>query len=113
MNNRELGNKGEDIACDYLVKNGYEIVERNKHFSKFCEIDIIAKFKNKIIFIEVKTRKNENFGTPMEAITAAKYKNIKTGVLTYVSENRIKNYRIDAIAITLYPELKINHLQNI
>lgn len=113
MNNREFGNKGEDLACDYLVKNGYEIIERNKHFSKFCEIDIIAKFKNKFIFVEVKTRKTDNFGTPMEAITPAKYKNIKTGVLTYVTENKIKNYRIDAIAITLYPQLKINHLQNI
>lgn len=113
MNNREFGNKGEDLACDYLVKNGYEIIERNKHFSKFCEIDIIAKFKNKFVFVEVKTRKNDNFGTPMEAITPAKYKNITTGVLTYVSENNIKNYRIDAIAITLYPQLKIEHLQNI
>ena len=64
MNNREFGNKGEDLACDYLVKNGYEIIERNKHFSKFCEIDIIAKFKNKFVFVEVKTRKNDNFGTP-------------------------------------------------
>lgn len=113
MNNREFGNKGEDLACDYLVKNGYEIIERNKHFSKFCEIDIIAKFKNKFVFVEVKTRKTDNFGTPMEAITPTKYKNIKTGVLTYVTENKIKNYRIDAIAITLYPQLKINHLQNI
>ena len=42
MNNRTIGSKGEDIACEYLLKNGYEIVERNKHFSKFCEIDIIA-----------------------------------------------------------------------
>lgn len=113
MNKREFGNKGEDLACDYLVKNGYEIIERNKHFSKLCEIDIIAKFKNKFVFVEVKTRKNDNFGTPMEAITPAKYKNIKTGVLTYISENNIKNYRIDAIAITLYPQLKIEHLQNI
>ena len=50
MNNRELGNKGEDLACEYLIKNGYEILERNKHFSKLCEIDIIAKYKNKIVF---------------------------------------------------------------
>ena len=56
MNNREFGNKGEDLACEYLIKNGYEILERNKHFSKLCEIDIIAKFKNKVVFVEVKTR---------------------------------------------------------
>ena len=77
MNNRELGNKGEDLACEYLIKNGYEILERNKHFSKLCEIDIIAKYKNKIVFVEVKTRKTDAFGMPMEAITRTKYNNIK------------------------------------
>lgn len=113
MNNREFGLKGEDIACEYLKKNGYEIVERNKHFSKFCEIDIIAKFKSKYIFVEVKTRKSNDFGTPFEAITKAKYNNIKTGVLSYLRENNIKNYQIDVIGITLHPELKIKHLKNV
>ena len=113
MNNRELGNKGEDLACEYLIKNGYEILERNKHFSKLCEIDIIAKYKNKIVFVEVKTRKTNAFGMPMEAITRTKYNNIKTGVLNYISECKIKNYQIDAIGIRLQPKLKIEHLKNI
>lgn len=113
MNNRELGNKGEDLACEYLIKNGYEILERNKHFSKLCEIDIIAKYKNKIVFVEVKTRKTNAFGAPMEAITKTKYNNIKTGVLNYISECNIKNYQIDAIGIILQPNLKIEHLKNI
>ncbi|MBR6722357.1 YraN family protein [bacterium] len=113
MNNREFGNKGEDLACEYLIKNGYEILERNKHFSKFCEIDIIAKFKNKVVFVEVKTRKSDAFGAPMEAITKTKFNNIKTGVLSYIQDNKIKNYQIDAIGITLQPTLKIQHLKNI
>ena len=93
--------------------NGYEILERNKHFSKLCEIDIIAKIKNKVIFVEVKTRKTNSFGTPLEAITKTKYNNIKTGVLSYLSENKIKSYQIDVIGITLEPELKIEHLKNV
>ena len=113
MNNRDFGNKGEDLACEYLIKNGYEILDRNKHFSKLCEIDIIAKTKNTTVFVEVKTRKTNNFGTPFEAIGKTKYNNIKTGVLSYISEHKIKNYRIDAIGITLYPELKIEHIKNI
>lgn len=113
MNNRTIGSKGEDIACEYLLKNGYEIVERNKHFSKFCEIDIIAKFKGKYIFIEVKTRKTNSFGAPIEAITRTKYNNIKTGVLSYSKQNDIKNFQIDAIGITLEPKLRIEHLKNI
>lgn len=113
MNNRELGNIGEDLACEYLIKNGYEIVERNKHFSNLCEIDIIAKIKNKVVFVEVKTRRTNDFGVPLEAITKSKYNNIKTGVLSYISENKVKKYQIDAIGITLEPELKITHLKNV
>ena len=113
MNNRDFGNKGEDLACEYLIKNGYEIVERNKHFSNLCEIDIIAKMKDKYYFIEVKTRKTNSFGSPLEAITKTKYNNIKTGLLTYLQENKIKKYQIDVIGITLYPKLNIEHIKNI
>lgn len=113
MNNREFGNKGEDLACEYLLKNGYEIVERNKHFSKLCEIDIIAKIKKKYVFVEVKTRRTNAYGSPLEAVTSGKYSNIKTGVLSYLQENKINDYRIDVIGITLEPELKIEHIKNV
>lgn len=113
MNNRKFGDCGEDLACRYLTKNGYEILERNKHYSRFCEIDIIAKHKNTIVFVEVKTRKTNSFGTPMEAITKTKFQNIFKGVQYYVSENSIKDYRVDVIGITLKPELKIEHLKNV
>lgn len=113
MNNRDFGNIGEDLACGYLLKNGYEIIERNKHFSKLCEIDIIARLKKKIVFVEVKTRRTNAFGTPLEAITKRKYNNIKTGVLSYLAEHKIDDYQIDAIGITLEPELEIRHLKNI
>jgi putative endonuclease len=113
MNNREIGANGEDIACEYLIKNGYKILERNKHFSKLCEIDIIAQYKDVTIFIEVKTRKNNSFGSPLEAITKSKYKNIKTGVYNYVLENNIKNFQIDVIGITQHPVLDIKHIKNV
>lgn len=113
MNNRKFGDAGEDLACRYLERQGYEILERNKHYSRFCEIDIIAKDKNTVVFVEVKTRKTDSFGSPLEAITASKYANIKKGVLSYLAENKVKNYRIDVVGITLKPEIKIEHLKNI
>ena len=113
MNNRKIGNAGEDLACRYLEKQGFKILERNKHYSRFCEIDIIAEFKNTIVFVEVKTRKSNDFGTPFEAISRTKYDNIKKGIQYYLSENKVKNYRIDVIGITLKPEMKIEHLKNI
>ncbi len=113
MNNRKLGDAGEDLACRYLQKQGYEILERNKHYSRFCEIDIIAKQKDNIVFIEVKTRKTDSFGSPLEAITSSKYANIKKGIQFYLTENNVKQYRIDVVGITLKPEIKIEHLKNI
>lgn len=113
MNNRSFGNNGEEIACKYLEKLGYKILERNKQYSRFCELDIIAQYKDTTVFVEVKTRKTNNFGTPTEAITKSKFSNILKGVQYYISENKIKNYRIDVIGITIKPELKIEHLKNI
>ena len=111
--NKEIGKLGENLACKYLEQNGYKIIERNKTFSRFCEIDIIAKIKDITVFVEVKTRKTNDFGTPLEAITKTKYNHIKQGVLTYTSEHKLSNFRIDAIGITLEPHPQIQHLQNI
>ena len=113
MNNKVTGNAGEDLAARYLEKNGYEILERNVHFSRYCEIDIIAKQKDTIVFVEVKTRKTNAFGTPFEAITKTKYENIKKGVQLYLQEHKVKKFRVDVIGITLKPEIKIEHLRNV
>jgi putative endonuclease len=114
-NNRQTGTYGEDIATEYLTKKGYKILERNIHFSRNCEIDIIAlDKKNTLVCIEVKTRKSTTCGSPLEAITKTKYNNIRTGLFSYLSEHsEYKKYRIDAISIVLYPSIKIEHLENI
>lgn len=112
MNNRKFGDAGEDLACRYLEKQGYEILERNKHYSKFCEIDIIAKIKKTVIFVEVKTRKTDSFGTPFEAITRTKYENIKKGVQFYLSENIINKRDIifsDNCGTIVYRKIVLNN----
>lgn len=113
--NKETGLKGELLAQEYLKKQGYEIVETNKHFSRFCEIDIIAKQKDTLVFVEVKTRSSVFCGSPLEAITKSKYENIKTGIFSYLNESKVKykKFRVDAISVVLTPELKIEHLKNI
>ena len=113
MNNRQFGDMGEEIACKFLTDNGYKILDRNVHYSRFCELDIVAKYKNTTVFVEVKTRKTDAFGTPFEAITKTKYENIKKGALNYLKEHPSKEYRIDVVGITLEPKLKIEHLQNV
>lgn len=113
MENKKIGNAGEDLACRYLEKRGYKILERNKHYSRFCEIDIIAEYKTTLVFVEVKTRTTNDFGSPFEAITKSKYENIKKGIQFYLQEHKFQKHRIDVIGITLKPELKIEHLKNV
>lgn len=109
----KTGKLGEDIAVRYIEKLGYKILERNLHFSKNCEIDIIAQDKDTTVFIEVKTRKTLNYGHPFEAINKGKIQKIYYGVLAYCAEKSIKKYRIDGIAIIGTVSPKIEHLKNL
>lgn len=114
MSNKTLGKNGEEIAVRHLEKQGYKILETNKRFSKFCEIDIIALDKDTLVFVEVKTRKTDICGHPLEAITRSKYNHIKQGLFLYLQANpQYKKFRIDAISVLIKPEIKIEHLKNI
>lgn len=114
VNNREIGAKGEDLAVEYLKKHGYEILERNIHFSRACELDIVAfdKKENTLVCVEVKSRRSDTCGAPLEAITRTKFMNIRKGLYSYLREHPYKKYRIDAISVMLNTG-KIAHLKNI
>ena len=114
MSNISLGKNGEEIAAKFLEKLGYKIIETNKRFSKLCEIDIIALDKETLVFVEVKTRKTDVCGHPLEAITRSKYNHIKQGLFLYLQENtKYKKYRIDAVSVLIKPEVKVEHIKNI
>lgn len=116
MNNREKGSFGEEQALNFLLNKGYKFIAKNWHYSKNAEIDLIMKEDKTLVFIEVKTRSNSNFGHPFEAITKTKIKNIKLAIQAYLNEHaddlKFKNFRIDGIAIIQNP-FSIEHLENI
>ena len=100
--NYETGQKGEEIAVNYLIKQGYKILDRNWHYSKNAEIDIIAEKKDCIIFVEVKTRKSLNYGHPFEAISINKIRHICRTALYYLHCNGLPDstaVRFDVISI--------------
>ncbi len=113
--NKIIGNSGEIIARDYLISIGYEIIESNWHFSKNSEVDIIAKDKNTLVFVEVKTRSSLNYGHPLEAVGQKKIQKIYMAALAYLDQTKIKydNYRIDVISIIGLKNSEIEHLKNI
>jgi putative endonuclease len=100
MSTKIVGNKGEELACQYLKKQGYLILERNFRI-RDGEIDIIAKDKNILVFVEVKTRYSHDFGLPIESITPWKIKFLLKSALFYLQKIRWgdKPYRLDAVLI--------------
>lgn len=114
-NNIVTGKKGEDKACDYLINKGYKIIERNWHYSKNAEIDIIAEDNGTIVFVEVKTRTNLNYGHPFESITYTKIQKIHKAIFAYINKSKIryKSFRFDGIAIIGLQNPKIEHLKNL
>ena len=104
-NNIEKGKKGEDIAAACLRKEGYRIIERN-YRCLYGEIDIIAMDAGDIVFIEVKSRKSDNFGSPEEAVGITKQKKISRVALNYLRERGLAdhNARFDIVAIRFMPQ---------
>lgn len=95
-----IGKNGEEITQKYLLKNKYEIIETNFRCRQ-GEIDIIAKEKEELVFIEVKTRTNRNYGEPIDAVTYIKQKHIIKAIQYYLFLKEIENtfIRIDIIEI--------------
>mgnify|MGYP006419649461 FL=1 len=100
----ELCKKGEALAGKILKKKGYKILKRN-YVSKYGEIDIVAYDRGIICFVEVKTRRSENYGPPELAVTKEKRKRIVRTALNYLTINNIEDTdcRFDVVSI-LYKE---------
>jgi putative endonuclease len=99
-NLRSLGLEGEQAAADYLQKQGCSILERN-FSTKHGEVDLIAREKNTLVFVEVKLRRTSQFGSPQEAVTRSKIIQIGRAALDYIVKKRLGSVscRFDVIAL--------------
>lgn len=106
-----LGKLGEDIALKKIKKMGYKCIVRN-YKCQLGEIDLIAKHKGYLVFIEIKTRKGRDTGYAKEAVTLRKMKHVSRAALAYMKENNccdVKS-RFDVIAVSLNrgnPEVEV------
>ncbi|MBN8576473.1 MAG: YraN family protein [Cyclobacteriaceae bacterium] len=97
----QKGKEAEDLAAAFLVKQGYEIVQRNYRYKR-SEIDLIVRKAGWLIFVEVKMRSSVAFGYPEEFVDYQKAKNIVTGAEQYTYDNKYNgNVRYDVVAITI------------
>lgn len=112
--NKDIGKVGEEEVCKYLLKNNYEILDRN-FLCKSGEIDIIAKEKDEYVFIEVKTRASKKYGRPADAVDTNKQKHIINATKYYVYKNYLanKNIRFDVLEVYINKNIMhINHIKN-
>ncbi len=113
--NLYIGQLGEEIAKEYLQKKGYKIIEHN-YRTKYAEIDLITRKDSEFVFIEVRTKTNENFGTPEESLNRNKINRLIRNANAFASKENFQKYRIDAICIVLDENNKpkrLNHYENI
>ncbi len=106
--NKIKGNAAENKAVKYLKKQGYKIIDRN-YRCPLGEIDIVAEDSGILVFIEVKYRANDDFGSPLEAVTKTKQNRIITAAKFYLVKKEITNTicRFDCVEVT---EGEINHI---
>ena len=97
-----LGKEGENIAADWLNSNGYTLVARN-YRKRFGEVDIIATQDDYLVFIEVKTRASNQYGSPFEAVTVQKQRQLSRIAIDYLTRNKLLDIpcRFDVVSVKL------------
>jgi len=114
--NLKTGKLGEEIAARFLEKKGYKITARNFK-TKYSEIDLIARRKDILVFVEVRARAGEDFGTPEETINREKKRRLKRAAQAFAAFNKWKGpLRIDAVCLVLDENQKaarVSHYENI
>lgn len=110
--NQQFGKLGEDIAASHLERKGYAILNRNYRYGK-TEIDLICKFKEEVIFVEVKTRTSDAMVYPERAVGKSKQRNIRLAAENFLEENQITlPARFDIIAVVKGDKFEIEHIED-
>ncbi|MGQ9570114.1 MAG: YraN family protein [Thermodesulfovibrionales bacterium] len=111
---KALGIEGENLAVKFLEKKGYRIIKRN-YKTYIGEIDIIAQDGDTLVFVEVKTRGNDSFGKPFEAVNKRKRQKLKNLALLYLKKQEKEiPVRFDVLSIfnSDKGEEKIEHIKD-
>ena len=111
MKRRDTGLLGEKLAKDFLTRSGYHIIETN-YRTRDGEVDIVARHKNTLVFIEVRAKKSLSFGTPEESITETKMEKLRRVAEHYrqTHDNLPASWRIDVVAVVMDKDGRIRRL---
>jgi putative endonuclease len=112
VRNRELGDLGEDLAARYLTAQGYIILAR-KFRCRSGEVDIIALDKEVLVFVEVRSRSDEEHGMPCETINREKRRHIRRVALAYQARHGLLDWdsRFDCVSVVFIDESRIKSIE--
>jgi len=112
LTTKQIGDKAENIAANYLISDGHKIIDRNWK-TKYCEIDIVSRKNDVIYFTEVKYRKKSDQGGGLAAITASKLRQMKFAAEFYVLSNKQTDtdLRLTTISLSGQPPIIENYLE--
>ncbi len=114
--NLKTGQLGENLAKKHLMNKGFKIIDTN-YRTKLSEIDLIAQFKDILVFIEVRTRTGDKFGMPEQSLIRKKINKVIKNAQMYMKyKGYTGQYRIDAVCVVLDKDkklLRLNHYENI
>jgi putative endonuclease len=98
---QSLGKRGEDLACVELQRRGYAILDR-RYRTRHGEIDIVARHRGTIVFVEVKARGSDRFGSAAEAVTGAKQRRLVQMAVDFLARRRLHDQpcRFDVVAVS-------------
>lgn len=113
---RAVGDRGEDLVCAHLEGLGWEVVERNWRCRE-GELDVVARQDGLLVFCEVKTRRSQRFGAPVEAVSVAKARRLRRLAWAWLAEHgqRGETFRIDVVGVLCQGGRapQVQHLQGV
>ncbi len=115
VSRQELGRAGEELAAERLSRDGFRILERRWRRAG-AEIDIVCERGEQVVFVEVKTRRGEGFGTPAEAVTATKRRRMARAALIYLVRrgwlDRPCRFDVVEVRIGPGPACRVDHIED-
>ena len=116
MKKQEVGFLGEQAACQFLLNNGYEVLEKN-YRCREGEVDIVVMTGNELVFVEVRTKTTTGYGSPEESVTCRKMKALRSVAAHYIQnhDGLPENHRIDFIGVKMAGDgriCRIEHIEN-
>lgn len=110
---KRIGNMGETIAAEFLANKGYQLIDHHYH-TRYGELDLVMMELDSVVFVEVKTRTSDSFGTPEESVTPEKLERLQNAALLWLQAHPEvdDDWRMDVVSVKLTHDLRVENIEH-